>query len=190
MATRTATAWDAGAKPGWTVRVTGVRSEATPDTDANGLLALDQEFATDSALVGACLAARPGAFDVLVARHRRSVYQLCYRFVGNQEDANDLSQEVFLRAYRGLSRFRGNAALSTWLYRIGVNACLNHLSAKKALSLADPTEPERHVDHRSEDPAESVVREQRAALVRAAIARLPDKQRATLILRTYHEVSH
>ena len=88
--------------------------------------------------------ARPGAFDVLVERHRRSVYQLCYRIVGNQEDANDLSQEVFLRAYRGLSRFRGNAALSTWLYRIGVNACLNHLlvQAEEMIDLTDEEYPQ------------------------------------------------
>ena len=188
MATRTATAWNACAKPGWTVRVAG--SGTTSSIDADGVRAMDQEFASDLELVAACRAARPGAFDVLVARHRRTVYQLCYRFVGNHEDANDLSQEVFLRAYRGLSRFRGNAALSTWLYRIGVNACLNHVGVKKALSLADPIEPERHIDDRSEDPVESVVREERAALVRAAIAQLPDKQRATLILRTYHELSH
>src|SRR5690349_9643684 len=56
---------------------------------------------TESALVEACLSGRPGAFDLIVERHRRTVYQLCYRFVGNHEDASDLSQDVFLRAYRG-----------------------------------------------------------------------------------------
>jgi DNA-directed RNA polymerase specialized sigma24 family protein len=56
-------------------------------------------------LVGACLAQRAGAFDLIVERHRRAVYQLCYRFVGNHEDASDLSQDVFLRAYRGCAAF-------------------------------------------------------------------------------------
>ena len=56
----------------------------------------------EPALVEACLAGRAGAFDLIVERHRRAVYQLCYRFVGNHEDASDLSQDVFLRAYRGL----------------------------------------------------------------------------------------
>ena len=59
--------------------------------------------------------------DALVERHRRAIYQLCYRFVGNHEDASDLSQDVFLRAYRGLRNFRGQSSLGTWLYRIGVN---------------------------------------------------------------------
>src|SRR5438874_6659247 len=82
-------------------------------------------------LVDACLRGRPGAFDVIVERHRRAIYQLCYRFVGNHEDASDLSQDVFLRAFRGLKRFRGGSSLSTWLYRIGVNVCLNRVSVKK-----------------------------------------------------------
>src|SRR6516162_6581460 len=81
-------------------------------------------------LVVACLDGRPGAFDLIVERHRRSVYQVCYRFVGNHEDASDLSQDVFLRAYRGLRNFRGGSSLATWLYRIGVNVCLNRVGAK------------------------------------------------------------
>src|SRR3954469_6115531 len=81
----------------------------------------------EAALVAACLAERPAAFDLVVERHRRAVYQLCYRFVGNHEDASDLSQEIFLRAYRGLRSFRGQSTLSTWLHRIGVNVCLNRV---------------------------------------------------------------
>src|SRR5512132_2316692 len=91
----------------------------------SGLDSLDEP-----ALVKACRAGTAGAFDLIVERHRRVVYQLCYRFVGNHEDASDLSQEVFLRAYRGLRRFRGQSSLATWLYRIGVNVCLNRLSVK------------------------------------------------------------
>src|SRR5207247_5006662 len=84
----------------------------------------------DRALVEACLAGRPGAFDLIVERHRRAVYRLCYRFVNNHEDASDLSQDVFLRAYRGLKTFRGHSSLATWLYRIAVNVCLNRVSAR------------------------------------------------------------
>ena len=70
------------------------------------------------------------AFDLIVERHRRAVYQICYRFMGNHEDASDLSQDVFLRAYRGLKNFKGNAALGTWLHRIAVNTCLNRVALK------------------------------------------------------------
>ena len=142
-------------------------------------------------LVGACLAQRAGAFDLIVERHRRAVYQLCYRFVGNHEDASDLSQDVFLRAYRGLRSFRGQSTLATWLYRIGVNVCLNRVSAKTTLGkLTEPIEEKQFVDARAESPSELMLKDERAARVRAAIAQLPRKQRATLILRTYHEMSH
>jgi RNA polymerase sigma-70 factor (ECF subfamily) len=142
----------------------------------------------ETALVQACLAGRSDAFDVIVERHRRAVYQLCYRFVSNHEDASDLSQDVFLRAYRGLRGFRGTSSLATWLYRIGVNVCLNRVSVK-----APPTESidaQQHVDTRAESASERMLKGERAARVRAAIAQLPRKQRATLILRIYQEMSH
>src|SRR5882672_10722819 len=99
-------------------------------------------------LVAACVAGRPGAFDLIVERHRRPVYQLCYRFVGNHEDASDLSQDVFLRAYRGLSAFRGGSSLATWLYRIGVNVCLNRVGRKT--SPTENLDARQHIDTRTE----------------------------------------
>jgi RNA polymerase sigma-70 factor (ECF subfamily) len=149
---------------------------------------------SEAALVDACLAGRAGAFDLIVERHRRSVYQLCCRFVGNHEDASDLSQEVFLRAYRGLRSFRGQSSLGTWLYRIGVNVCLNRIGAKVPpgtnARTAAPLEDQQHVDTRNDSPADQLLKAERDARVRAAIAELPRKQRATLILRIYHEMSH
>lgn len=143
---------------------------------------------SDADLVAACLGDQPGAFDLIVERHRRSVYQLCYRFVGNHEDASDLSQDTFLRAYRGLKNFRGQSSLSTWLYRIGVNVCLNRVSVKTPAS--EPIEDHPQVDLRSESPTDRLLRNERASRVRAAIARLPEKQRMALILRMYHDLSH
>ena len=146
---------------------------------------------SEAALVEACLAGRAGAFDLIVERHRRPIYQLCYRFVGNHEDASDLSQDVFIRAYRGLRSFRGQSSIATWLYRIGVNVCLNRVSAKTTLDKATASVDDQPLfDERSDSPSEAVLRKERAAQVRAAIARLPRKQRATLILRTYQEMTH
>ncbi len=145
----------------------------------------------ERALVAACLENRAGAFDLIVERHRHTVYQLCYRFVGNHEDASDLSQDVFLRAYRGIRTFRGQSTVATWLYRIGVNVCLNRLSAKTTLgTLTESMDDRQFVDERVESASDRMLREERGARVRAAIARLPPKQRATLILRTYQELSH
>src|SRR5947208_3649148 len=93
---------------------------------------------TDAELVQACLDGRREAFDAIVERHQRHVYQLCYRFAGNHEDANDLTQDVFIRAYRGLKTFKGQASLGTWLYRIAVNVSLNQVGAKGRSAPLDP----------------------------------------------------
>jgi RNA polymerase sigma-70 factor, ECF subfamily len=148
---------------------------------------------TDAELVESCLAGRRESFDVLVERHQRHVYQLCYRFVGNHEDASDLAQDVFIRAYRGLGKFKGEASLGTWLYRIGVNVCLNKVGAKTPKPEAlDPLleASDERVASRAESATEALLRDERAVQVRAAIAKLPKKQRATLILRMYHELPH
>jgi RNA polymerase sigma-70 factor, ECF subfamily len=161
------------------------RRQAMAPAD-EGLSALDER-----SLVEASLAKRPGAFDLIVERHRRLVYQLCYRFVSNHEDASDLSQEVFLRAYRGLRNFRGQSSLATWLYRIGVNICLNRVSAKAPLGkLTEPIDEREFADVRAESASERMLRDERSARVRDAIAQLPRKQRTTLILRMYHEMPH
>ncbi len=169
---------ESGGSP-WDVR----RVAAGADPIVSPLTDLD-----DAALVEACRAGRRGAFDLIVERHRRQIYQLCYRFVGNHEDASDLSQDVFVRAFQGLKHFRGAASLSTWLYRIGVNVCLTRVSARKIAT--EKLDERRHVDTASESADERIMKQELAARVRAAIAQLPDRQRATLILRVYRGLSH
>jgi RNA polymerase sigma-70 factor (ECF subfamily) len=142
----------------------------------------------DGTLVEQCLAGDTAAFDELVERHRRQVYQVCYRFVNNHEDASDLAQDAFLRAYRALHTFKGHSAFSTWLYRVAVNVCLNRVSEKRAAT--EPIDQREHQDVRGELPDRGVLRREQAATIRAAIARLPRKQRATMILRMYHELPH
>ena len=175
-------AWAPAVTTGWTVTV--VKPTAPETAAVTSFDGLD-----DAALIAASIAGRRDAFDVIVERHRRTVYQVCYRFVSNHEDASDLSQESFVRAWRGLKTFKGQSALSTWLYRIAVNVCLNRVSVK-----TPPTDPIESWDHfedtRVEGAQAALLREERAATVRKAIASLPKKQRATLILRTYHDLSH
>lgn len=142
----------------------------------------------DAALVKAVQGGEAGAFDEIVERHRRAVYQVCYRFVNNHEDASDLAQETFVRAWKGLRNFKGEAALSTWLYRIAVNVSLNGVSARRLH--VEPLESDRFVDTTSDAPGANLFKQERAEAVRRAIAELPEKQRATLILRAYHDMSH
>jgi RNA polymerase sigma-70 factor (ECF subfamily) len=130
--------------------------------------------------VRACQRGEREAFDRLVTRYQRDVYRLCYRYVNNHHDADDLAQEAFLRAYRALPRFRGESSFATWLYRIAINACLNFRAARRppgeaaSEALADS----------APSPAERLARDEDARRVREAVGRLPDRQRATLILRT------
>ena len=134
----------------------------------------------------ACQRGDRAAFDRLVERHQRDVYRLCFRYVNNHEDAADLAQDSFVKAYRAIGRFRGDSAFSTWLYRIAVNTCLNFRSARRLAqeelseTLADPGAP---VSQRMQE-------RELSQQVRDAVTRLPEKQRATLILKIYHDLTH
>ena len=169
----------AGVPPEWTIRV-GPTDHADVDTR--------WADADDATLVTECLAGRRGAFDVIVERHQRQVYQLCYRYVGHHEDAADLAQDVFIRAFKGLNGFKGQSTLATWLYRIAINVCLNRLSLRTPKPQG--LDERDRADLGAERADQRLLREERAAEVRAAIRRLPRKQRATLILRVYHDLPH
>ena len=170
--------------PAWGARV----SPESEDVQAATPNALDLAAADDRVLVAAFLAGSQEAFSVIVNRHQRTVYQVCYRFVRNHEDAADLAQDVFVRAFKGLRNFKGDASLGTWLYRVGVNCCLNRLAVKRPH--IESIDESQHVDQKHDDPLRAVVRSEKAAHVRQAISQLPPKQRATLLLRVYQELSH
>ena len=140
----------------------------------------------DRAAIEACQRGDREAFDRLVQRYQRDVYRLCYRYLNNHEDADDVAQEVFLRAYRAIGRFRGESAFSTWLYRIAVNACLNFRAARKPSAVEFP---DTIVDPRP-GAQSAVERDERSRRVRDAVSRLPEKQRATVILKVYHDLTH
>jgi RNA polymerase sigma-70 factor (ECF subfamily) len=175
--------WLPTAPPEWSLTVSDPSREPTCPAPAD-LAAL-----SDAALVSRSLDGEAAAFDVIVQRHRRAVHQVCYRFVRQHEDASDLAQDVFVRAWRGLAGFKGDAAFATWLYRIAVNVCLNEVS-RKAPALSAIDDPDALIDERAERPGAGLRREERAAAVRRAIRQLPARQRATLVLRVYHELSH
>lgn len=140
----------------------------------------------DREAVLACQRGEREAFDRLVERYQRDVYRLCYRYVNNHHDANDLAQEAFLRAYRAIGRFRGESSFSTWLYRIAVNACLSFRASRKP----ETEELPEALPDRASGIADRVEREERSRRVREAVRRLPEKQRATLILKIYHDLTH
>lgn len=136
--------------------------------------------------IAACQSGDQGAFDRLVERYQRDIYRLCYRYVNNHEDANDMAQEAFIRAYRALGKFRGDSSFSTWLYRIAVNTCLNF----KALRRPPQDELPDTLADGGRPAVERLERDERARRVREAVQTLPEKQRATVILKVYHDLSH
>ena len=148
----------------------------------------DLADAADPVLVAAFQAGHQAAFDLIVTRHQRHVYQICYRFAGNHEDAADLSQDVFVRAYRGLKKFKGDSALGTWLYRVAVNTSLNKVAVKRPVM--EPIDAAPRLETRGEHPDAALMRDEDAARVRRAIRQLPPRQRATLVLRMYRELPH
>jgi RNA polymerase sigma-70 factor, ECF subfamily len=142
---------------------------------------------SDFELIDRILGGNRLAFEELVSRYRTSVYHLTYRMVHDFEDAADLSQETFLKAYQGLKRFKKQSSFHTWLYRISVNLCINHLRKKgnrqyvgleNAQAVRDP------------EVLEKIAREEVQTLVNNAVSALPEKQRAAVILRVYHGLSH
>jgi RNA polymerase sigma-70 factor, ECF subfamily len=117
-----------------------------------------------------------GAFALLMRRHERRVYNLAYRMLGGPEDARDATQEAFLSCFRNLSSFRGDAAFSTWLHRIAVNACYDLARRRKpAMSLeGELVEPAPTADHADRAAA--------AADVQRALLKVPLDFRIVLIL--------
>src|SRR5438034_11704622 len=85
------------------------------------------EADADNSLVERYLAGDMTAFDELMIRYERQIYRVCYRFVDNRDDAMDLAQEVFIKAFEHLGTFRRESSLKTWLYRIAMNHCINHV---------------------------------------------------------------
>jgi len=131
------------------------------------------------------------AFCLLVSGHRRSMYSLALRLCGNHHDAEDLSQEVFLNAYRALDRFRGDSSLHTWLRRIMVNSFLNHNKKQKLLRATDITEEKGFPIARSDRTAFNNVMVQQ---VLQYLEEFPARQRLMFVMKhqeglTYEEVA-
>ncbi len=139
-------------------------------------------------------AARDGsrtAFDELVRATYDDTYMLAYRLTGNEEDARDVVQDAYLRAYRGMRQFRGDAQFSTWLYRITANCASTHVGRRRRHQ-HDPLEPDAPVvDTRPESDPQAradaaVTRDQ----LEAALAELPPRLRAVIVLRDVYDLPH
>ncbi len=145
----------------------------------------------EAAFIAAVRSGDPARFAVVTERHRRELQVHCYRMLANYEDAQDMTQETFLRAWRKRETFKGHAAPRTWLYRIATNVCLDFLD-KRTLVVSELPDPGSEVPYLQpypdrmlpEDPQESVVARETIELAFiVAVQHLPPRQRAVLILR-------
>jgi RNA polymerase sigma-70 factor (ECF subfamily) len=143
----------------------------------------------DLELIHEFQAGREQAFNELVLRHRRGVFVTAAGMLGSDQDADDVAQEVFIKACTSLHEFRGDSAFYTWLYRITVNLCLNRLRTRKARSFVglDSLEQVLPATEDSDSRAETSEFNKRA---RQAISELPEKQRIVFILRHFHDLPH
>jgi RNA polymerase sigma-70 factor (ECF subfamily) len=147
--------------------------------------------ATDEELVARSIAGDAESFNQLVLRWERPIYALAYRVIGRDEDARDVAQETFLRAFRALPGFKGQAKFSSWLYRIALNLCRDWIRRKKRTPVVDMPEGVDVIELAAEQgPVESiedlVARQEMSAIVAEGMKLLPDEQRTAIVLKEYH----
>jgi RNA polymerase sigma-70 factor, ECF subfamily len=140
----------------------------------------------DSDLVERYLGGDMTAFDELMIRYERQIYRVCYRFTENRDDAMDLAQEVFIKAFEHLGSFRRESSLKTWLYRIAMNHCINHVK-KHSYEFVEVSETIGSVGATVQSQIED--REQREQF-RRLVKQLPPKQKAILELRINEQLSY
>ena len=168
-------------------RITGTNNSATQDID--------------TALVRSFLAGEREAFDKLVVRYRNRVFNICYRFLGDYQDAEDTAQDIFLKVYRSLKQFKFRSSFYTWLYRIAVNTCKNRLKSqgrtrmKMRFTLSDDegndsSHPSRIIADESRNPLTEIEKKERMKLIQKAIDSLSADQKAVVILRDIEGLSY
>ena len=146
---------------------------------------------SDEELVTRSIGGDADSFNQLVLRWERPIYALAYRQLGREEDARDVCQETFLRAFRAIGGFRGQAKFSSWLYRIALNLCRDWIRRQRRTPVVQMPEDVDVIEiAMAREPAESaedvIARHDLTRLVEKAMAKLPEEQRTAIILKEYH----
>lgn len=147
---------------------------------------------SDERLVQAFQQGDLAAFDLLVLRWERKVQGTVYRVLGTEEDARDVTQEAFLKAFRSLRGFKGEARFSSWLYQIALNLCRDRLRRKRGRAFVslDSVEEDGGLPAQADlSPYDLAERGALCGLVRGALAELPDEQREVIVLKEYQELT-
>jgi RNA polymerase sigma-70 factor (ECF subfamily) len=164
---------------------------AVIDNKARETRVLPQVASTDEELVARTVAGDADSFNQLILRWERPIYALAFRVIGRDEDARDVCQETFLRAFRALPGFKGQAKFSSWLYRITLNLCRDWIRRQRRSPIVSAPDGVDIVELASEQgPVESiedlVARAELGETIGAAMRRLPEEQRTAIVLKEYH----
>jgi len=146
---------------------------------------------TDEELVARSQRGDVDSFNQLILRWERPIYALAYRVIGREEEARDVCQEAFLRAFRALPGFKGQAKFSSWLYRITLNLCRDWIRRQRRAPVSQlPEDMDALEMAAARGPVESiedlVARRELSAVVEEAMALLPEEQRTAIVLKEYH----
>jgi RNA polymerase sigma-70 factor (ECF subfamily) len=155
----------------------------------------DSEAASTAleALIQRCLKGEQTAWESIVKLHWRKVFNVAYKFVGKHDEAEDLTQEIFLKIFRSLNTFDRRANFQTWLISVSRNLCIDHYrSVRKERETIDRQVDAGELTPASKEPGPIVALEQRdrVALLRQALARLPEALRTAVVLRDLQELSY
>lgn len=159
---------------------------------------LSEKALKDYELVRSAIEGDQSAYQMLMNRYRHSIFHNMLKMVRNQEDAHDLTQEAFGKAFHKLPTYAPHFAFSTWLFKIAKNNCIDHIRKKRisTLSIDEPIEPSsdygfaNNIKTNTLNPEEQVIRGQRIGLMRDSIGQLTDKYRLMIELRYYEELSY
>ena len=176
--------------------------------DRNCLISMNEKFKKsarspreDAVLIRAFQGGDKAAFDELVLKHQHKLFNLCYRFLGDYQEANDVAQEIFIKVYRSLKKFRFESSFSTWLYRIAVNTSKNKFKSveyrqkKKMVSLDNPvshynSSPTNKMQDEAHSPVRELEKKERMRVIQEAINALPPEQKVVVTLRDIEGLSY
>jgi len=159
----------------------------------------------DAAFVRAVQGGDMAAFDQLVVKHKNKLFNMVYWFLGDYQEANDCAQEIFIKVFKGIKKFRFESAFSTWLYRIAINTCKNKLKSsayrweKRTVPFENPDSSKEgnrsyEIQNGSLSPANELEKKEKIMRIQKAVNSLPREQNRVIVLRdiqglTYQEIA-
>jgi RNA polymerase sigma-70 factor, ECF subfamily len=153
---------------------------------------------TDIEIINIILHGSRDKFQTLVEKYQSMVFRTCIGFLHDKDDADDLTQEVFIQTYQSLNSFKGDSAFSTWIYRIAVNASLNRVRKNSRIPILNRLESlfdngkEKKISinaYETEDPESILIKHEKSKWIQNALDTLPENQRTAIVLSKYDDLS-